>query len=639
MLNEYTTCGRAAPELAPCSRRETLRRLTLGLTGLVLASNCGAGSSGGPDAGADAEALGLIGAACMAGEGCPGRDCLPWLEGGYCSVIGCATGSPCPDGSVCAPVRSGGEEQNVCLRLCDMLADCRTAEGYACDRDATCWPGPGARVEQPVGGPCTLDTDCESGLCMLEYYDDLPTGNTGGFCTFWDCFASGCPSASRCVPVTGGAVCLPECESDADCRGGFVCNPTELACVPGCGSDATCPDKHVCLSGWCVASSYGCGVMNPAGWCPSGEWCDGGQCRGSAFSCGEDATLEPNDSRDQAAPLSWGRTSEMRICEGDEDWYQLMAPAGRLTEVKLVFNNHAGNLDLLVYDQSGAFLRSLWREYPYAADLVSDFDVSNETLSFFSPTSDRAYFLRVLGSDGDTNTYGFSVRHYPYEDGEVCDDAFSVDECRGLPGGVMKLYQVPIPDPDDPYSGGLYDFATVGSYFWARRELIELIRSATRATAEAFPGTETLYLVDACQEDGLTPGHDIGALRHCRTCHDQGGNADIAYYQSGTDNWTRTVCGPAGSNVTPDGTQCTAAAASQHIVDVDRQVFFMARIFDSPRARAIGVDPVIATVLQGRATEMLAEGTISAEGHAGIQSRLGLWPTHHDHIHVSLEWW
>ena len=616
-----------------------MRAITTLATLVLAASGCSDSPGAGADGGADADAVGVIGAACTGAEGCPGRDCLTWLEGGYCSVIGCRVDSPCPEGSICAPVRGGGEEQNVCLDLCDMVVDCRTGEGYACDRDATCWPAPATRVEQHVGGPCALDVDCESGFCMLESFDDLPTGNTGGFCTYPDCFTAGCEAFSKCVSVNGGAVCLPECATDADCRGGYVCHPTEQACLPGCEADATCPDKHVCLGGWCVASVYACGVMNPAGWCPSGERCEGGTCEGGAFACGEDAALEPNDARDQTAALAWGRTSGLRICEGDEDWYEVTAPAGQLTEVKLLFNDHAGNLDLLAYDASGEFLRSLWREYPYRGGLVSDFDVSNEAVTFFPATADRTYFLRVLGSEGATNTYGFSLRRYPYQDGETCDEAFSAEECAGLPGGVMKLYQFPLPDPDDALGGELYDFATVSSYFWARRELVALVRSALRATADEFPGAGTIYFADACQEDGLTPGHDIGELRHCRTCHDQGGNIDIAYYQTGSDNWTRTVCGPGGANVTADGTQCTAAAAAGHIVDIDRQVFFMAKIFDSPRARAIGVDPILATVLQARAAEMRAEGTITDEGYAGIESRLGLWATHHDHIHVSLEWW
>jgi len=29
----------------------------------------------------------------------------------------------------------------------------------------------------------------------------------------------------------------------------------------------------------------------------------------------------------------------------------------------------------------------------------------------------------------------------------------------------------------------------------------------------------------------------------------------------------------------------------------------------------------------------------AAAGNAGIQTRLDLWATHHNHIHVSLKWW
>ena len=27
------------------------------------------------------------------------------------------------------------------------------------------------------------------------------------------------------------------------------------------------------------------------------------------------------------------------------------------------------------------------------------------------------------------------------------------------------------------------------------------------------------------------------------------------------------------------------------------------------------------------------------EGYLGMQTQFGLWPTHHHHIHLSLDWW
>jgi len=584
-----------------------------------------------------------IGKPCAVNPDCGDGTCLSWPPGGYCTIKGCDAHNPCPEGSVCSPMHFMGEEFGACLKACDMPGDCNLDAGYVCDRDGTCWNQEGGLVLHAEGDSCILDTQCAAdneAVCYPEYYGDQPTGYTDGYCIIWNCKMKGCPSGMKCVDVNDDSTaCFTSCAGDDDCRTGYQCTKPANVCVAACSTSFECPQKHVCMNSFCLEGRWACSVANPAGWCPDKQWCDMGACKPMPFACGEDTLLEPNDTMEQAATLETDRLFGLKVCGGDEDWYKVHAPAGLLTEVKLTFSNKAGNLDMLVYTASGDFIRARWIEYPYQGLLVADFDVSNEAVSFYSPDVDREYYIKVVGSDDATNTYGLVTRRYPFEDGELCPTHFADDDCKGLPAGILKLYQFPEPDPDDPYGGDAYHFETVSSYKWARRETIMLIRHALRKTRLMYPGTESVGIIDACQEDGVTPGYNIGQPRHCRTCHDEGGNIDLAYFATDGNNMAKTVCGPNGTNVTPDGMQCTPAAETGHIVDLERQVYFMSLLFESERMRAIGVDPEIAKALYDKADEMHAAGEISDAGWLGIKSKFGLWATHHNHIHISLLWW
>jgi len=580
-----------------------------------------------------------VGTACTTDEDCPGGMCLTWLPGGTCAPA-CGPAAPCPANSVCAPIYSDPAMpiRNLCLALCDTVADCR--EGYACDDDTTCWPidNPIGK-SKPIGAACRVANECASNLCQPEISKDRPTGFVDGMCISTSCQTKNCAAGGKCVILAGGgSACFGACSKQSDCRGGYRCNPGAGACLPACDDHPDCPDKHVCQDNRCVNAFVACSVSHPAGQCPGNQWCDGGTCKNAPLVCGEADPFEPNNSAEHAVDLVAKRTFGGRVCAGDEDWFRVDAPAGVLTEVQLRFSNHAGDLDMVVHDAKGEFVRSRWTDYPYKGKLWADFDKSDEAVAFYHPTQSRKYLLRIVGSEGATNTYGLTVRRTPFADGLTCTPAFNDDDCQGKPAGVLRLLHWPEPEADDPL-GATYRFQTVSGYKWGRRELIMLVRDSLKALHDTFPGTKVVSFADTCQEDGVTPGYDIGKPRHCFTCHDQGGNIDIAYFTTDGTNKTQTICGPKGANVDKKKQQCAQSATTGHIVDLDRQVWFMARLFDSKRMRAIGVDPIIAPLLRARAKQMLKAGTISAAGNSGIQTKLGLWATHHDHIHVSLKWW
>lgn len=91
-----------------------------------------------------------------------------------------------------------------------------------------------------IGDQCTVSTDCSvrgERLC--------DTSQPGGYCTVFNCRGNICPDEAACLMFyaavpgcgysdrTGSArtartFCAAQCESDGDCRGGYVCaNPTD----------------------------------------------------------------------------------------------------------------------------------------------------------------------------------------------------------------------------------------------------------------------------------------------------------------------------------------------------------------------------------------------------------------------------
>ena len=217
---------------------------------------------------------------------------------------------------------------------------------------------------------------------------------------------------------------------------------------------------------------------------------------------------------------------------------------------------------------------------------------------------------------------------------------------EGRPGGALKLIQFPFPDPDDQYVLDGYRFESPSNYRWARRELIMLLRYAMAQTLVQFPGTRPLGLGDMSQRDGVTPGFDIGQPRHPASTHDQGGSIDIAYYTTLADagtieyNQLRVVCDQNGGNT--DGSFCNAGAAQTHVVDVPRQAYFLAKLFESPRVRVIGVDRVIGPILIAEAERQGGLGWITEPALQALRAKLAFgdgWPFQHHHIHVSMAWW
>lgn len=578
----------------------------------------------GPDASPDTAApapLSGPGGPCATEADCagPSPTCLPF-PGGYCAPD--CTSEDCPAGAECFEF-SGGEM--LCLDTCMRSSDCRTSDGHVCDADDTCWyDGPATGEGSPIGGPCTSDDDCldPAAVCYEEGFDGNSNGFVGGYCLIFDCRPSDCPSGSTCVTVTdeGDTACFASCAGGVACpqAEGYLCADDDDACWPGCGSGADCPTGYGCDPDWNICI-FGLDE--------------------TPFVC-EDRRFEPNETRAGGAALDVPASlTGLDLCDGDEDWYRIEAPANTLTTVGIAFPHVNGDLDLIAYDASGALLGSRTGPESYGAANRWN-ETGAEHHAFLNTAGPLDASVRVRGHGSATNRYDLTTTSTTWQDGASCTDLYAADLCRGFDGTARGvLHHFPHPSPTDTFVPSGYRFEGYSSYRFARRELIMLVRHAIHEVQQKYPGTGPLSLMDMSDMDGLTPGFDVGEPRHPETTHDQGGNIDVAYYQTDGSNNDAIVCGPSeGAN--HDGAFCTSTAG--HIVDLPRTTYFLAQVAASPRTRVIGLDTRLAALITAEAARLRDAGDITSKQHDDLTARLAYgegWPYHHHHIHISLRWW
>lgn len=118
-------------------------------------------------------------------------------------------------------------------------------------------PVPHAVSDQILGGPCSVDSDCQSGLTCQVFERD-PGGNIwegGTVCSLVCDGGPSCPGTSVCRPQlspNGTAapenldMCVPSCSSDSDCQTG---NRAQL-CIPHDGGPSVC-EPLLCGRGNC----------------------------------------------------------------------------------------------------------------------------------------------------------------------------------------------------------------------------------------------------------------------------------------------------------------------------------------------------------------------------------------------------
>jgi len=121
---------------------------------------------------------------------------------------------------------------------------------------------------QPVGGPCTTDADCASGIC----WDELNMGLPGGYCVDECREEGGCwDPANICVSYKDDSLCVKKCSpgESGGCRDGYEClalSEGNGACWPKCTADSQCS-----VVGRCDLDSGFCS-------CPLGQHVEAGAC-------------------------------------------------------------------------------------------------------------------------------------------------------------------------------------------------------------------------------------------------------------------------------------------------------------------------------------------------------------------------
>jgi hypothetical protein len=124
--------------------------------------------------------------------------------------------------------------------------------------------------------------------------------------------------------------------------------------------------------------------------------------------CEEDA-YEDNDARQDAVVLAQQAAVTAMFCGEDDDWFAVQAQAGCAVAVRVVFNPDDGDLDVLLYDPSGALVAS--------GQTLGD----EENLNIVA-SSAGAYAARVRGSDRDIIPYALTITATCPEDLSCPDD-------------------------------------------------------------------------------------------------------------------------------------------------------------------------------------------------------------------------
>lgn len=251
-------------------------------------------------------------------------------SGSNCTTTGCPTGQECVDGmcrsavgdgTICSPCSTSsqcGSTADLCLGYPGGGGFC----GRSCGTDADC------------GGDRCVDTS--GGRQCVRFIDGTPScagGGSTGRCTLdSDCGADQICSGGSCVArPTTGAELGGTCTQDADCRSGLciggACTQTCDWVRPGsCPGGFYCDDgaSSSCTSGYCVRGTAGAGGLGSA--CAADTecaslYCDRGVCSqpcipGGAVAC------EPGFSCQAGALPCRGSCQRARslgdACEGSD---------------------------------------------------------------------------------------------------------------------------------------------------------------------------------------------------------------------------------------------------------------------------------------------------------------------------------
>lgn len=304
-------------------------------------------------------------------DSCPSRQVCN-AQTGYCQARG-----DCQTAECRSPAEECDAATGQCVpRSCDEDDEC--GEGHHCSNDGECRPGcrPGRRDACPDGEFCRADSGETIGECREHCQSDEE-----------------CPLGLICEEADDGASCErePACETDDDCRGDGVCID-DLCQPPPCDSNDTCGDEQVCdrSTGRCVAAD-----------------CD-------------DDFLAPNQTRREAAALHFESYTDLTLCAGTSDWFELSVSRAQAIELRLEHRPEA-DLDIAAYDEHNRLIAANQQTGPAS------------TLAFISE-QDQTVTIEVSAQTDRNETYDLRARRAPQASCE--DDAAEPNDHPGQATGL-----------------------------------------------------------------------------------------------------------------------------------------------------------------------------------------------------------
>ena len=193
-----------------------------------------------------------------------------------------------------------------------------------------------------------------------------------------------------------------------------------------------------------------------------------------------------------------------------------------------------------------------------------------------------------------------------------------------------------------PRTGGDgFKVYTLPIWGWLRKDTWMLVKHAVAAVKCVMPGSWPISMCDGSEKDGATPKFSDGTYRHPPGSHVNGVDIDIAYYQTGRqDNDPRPVC----PYKNPSGTDVNHCMGAPDTLDLGRSTFLLAKLSESGRMRAMGVDGQIGLLVKAEADKLYKQKLISTRALNTLKLRLayeitntnkGWFYSHHHHVHVS----
>jgi hypothetical protein len=133
------------------------------------------------------------------------------------------------------------------------------------------------RSHVKIGGACSRNESCTTGVCLREARQGEQALWQGGYCS-GNCERNACPSGTCLRLEDGRSYCVSSCQGNQECRSGYVCATSVGACLPDCRLGWSCGSTLTCNAntGTCDPPQVTTGPIGAP--CTWNEECSSGLC-------------------------------------------------------------------------------------------------------------------------------------------------------------------------------------------------------------------------------------------------------------------------------------------------------------------------------------------------------------------------